>query len=56
MTVQTAVAIAGGYTERADETGARLTRRINGFVEEIEAPFDHVVRPGDTIYIRERFF
>ena len=56
MTVQTAVAIAGGYTERADETGARLTRRINGFVEEIEAPFDYVVRPGDTIYIRERFF
>lgn len=56
MTVRTAVAIAGGYTERADETGAKLTRRINGFVEEIEAPSDYVVRPGDTIYIPERFF
>ena len=56
MTVQTAVAIAGGYSERADETGARVTRRVNGFVEEIEATFDYVVRPGDTIYIRERFF
>lgn len=56
MTVRTAVAIAGGYTERADETGAKLTRRINGFVEEIDASSDYVVRPGDTIYIRERFF
>lgn len=56
MTVRKAVATAGGYTERADETGAKLTRRVNGFVEEIEAPFDYVVRPGDTIYIRERFF
>ncbi|RPG39364.1 MAG: polysaccharide export protein, partial [Hyphomicrobiaceae bacterium TMED74] len=56
MTVRTAVAIAGGYTERADENSAKLTRRVNGFVEEIEATSSDVVRPGDTIYIRERFF
>ena len=56
MTVRTAVAIAGGYTERADENSAKLTRRINGFVEEIEATSSDIVRPGDTIYIRERFF
>lgn len=56
MTVETAIAIAGGYTERASERKFRITRRINGFVEQIEAPGDYVVKPGDTIYVFERFF
>jgi polysaccharide export outer membrane protein len=56
MTVETAVAIAGGYTERASERTFRVTRRINGFVEQIEAPGDYVLRPGDTVYVFERFF
>lgn len=55
MTVETAIAIAGGYTERASERKFRITRRVNGFVEQIEAPGDYVVRPGDTIYVFERF-
>jgi len=55
MTVETAIAIAGGYTERASERKFRITRRINGYVEQIEAPGDYVVRPGDTIYVFERF-
>jgi len=56
MTVETAVAIAGGFSERASERKFRITRRINGFVEQIEAPGDYVVKPGDTIYVFERFF
>jgi polysaccharide biosynthesis/export protein len=56
MTVETAIAIAGGYTERASERKFRITRRVNGFVEQIEAPNDYVVRPGDTVYVFERFF
>ena len=40
MTVETAVAIAGGYTERASERTFRITRRVNGFVEQIVAPSD----------------
>jgi polysaccharide export outer membrane protein len=56
MTVETAVAIAGGYTERADENKFRVTRRVNGFVEQIEAPADYVLKPGDTVYVFERFF
>lgn len=56
MTVETAIAIAGGYTERASERKFRLTRRVNGFVEQIEAPGDYVVKPGDTVYVFERFF
>ncbi|HRY06044.1 MAG TPA: polysaccharide biosynthesis/export family protein [Hyphomicrobiaceae bacterium] len=55
MTVQTAIAIAGGYTERASERTFRITRRINGYVEQIEAPSDYVVKPGDTIFVYERF-
>lgn len=55
MTVETAIAIAGGYTERASERKFRITRRINGMVEQIEAPGDYVVKPGDTIYVFERF-
>lgn len=56
MTVETAIAIAGGYSERASDRKFRLTRRVNGFVEQIEAPGDYVVKPGDTVYVFERFF
>ena len=56
MTVETAVAIAGGYSERASTQKFRLTRRINGLVEQIEAPGDYVVQPGDTVTVFERYF
>lgn len=56
MTVETAIAIAGGYSERASTRNYRITRRINGFVEQIEAPGDYVVKPGDTVHVFERFF
>lgn len=56
MTVKTAVAIAGGYSERADERKIQITRRINGLVERMDVPDDYVVQPGDTLYVYERFF
>lgn len=56
MTVETAVAIAGGYTERASDSRFRISRRSNGMAEQIEAPADYVVRPGDTVFVFERFF
>ncbi len=56
MTVETAIAIAGGHTERASDRKYRITRRVNGFVEQIEAPGDYVVKAGDTVYVFERFF
>lgn len=56
MTVETAVAIAGGYTERASERTFRITRKMNGIVQQIEAPSDTRLRPGDTVYVFERFF
>lgn len=56
MTVQTAIAIAGGYTYRADQRGVVITRRgqdtpIRGY-----AANDELVMPGDTIYVDERYF
>ena len=56
MTVETAVAIAGGYTERASSRSFRLTRRINGMVDQMEVPSDYVVQAGDTVYVFERLF
>ncbi|MCH9807695.1 MAG: polysaccharide export protein [Alphaproteobacteria bacterium] len=56
MTVETAVAIAGGYTERASKRSFRITRRIDGYVEQIDAPSDYVVKAGDTVFVYERFF
>ncbi|MEQ1694545.1 MAG: polysaccharide biosynthesis/export family protein [Hyphomicrobiaceae bacterium] len=55
MTVETAVAIAGGYSDRASLQKFRISRRINGLVEVIEAPSDYVVQPGDTVTVFERF-
>lgn len=56
MTVQTAVAIAGGYTPRATQRHVTLTRRADGLATEMSVPTSYVVLPGDTIYVEERFF
>ncbi len=56
MTVRTAVAIAGGYTERARERKVKLTRRVNGRETTFKVRDSYTVLPGDTIYVTERFF
>lgn len=56
MTVQSAVAIAGGFSERASERRMQITRRINGVIEKIDVPPDYVLLPGDTVYVNERWF
>jgi polysaccharide export outer membrane protein len=56
MTVRTAVAIAGGYSERADKRKIQIMRRISGLVEKLDVPDDYPVRPGDTLLVYERFF
>ncbi len=56
MTVETAVAIAGGYSERANERRVRISRRIDGLMEVMDVPPDYVVQAGDTVYVYERFF
>ena len=56
MTVESAVAIAEGYTERAKQCMVRLTRKFGGVMSTVMVPTDYPVQPGDTIYVLERFF
>jgi polysaccharide export outer membrane protein len=56
MNVETAVAIAGGYTPRARKDEAELTRTENGRTITSNVPVTQPVKPGDTIFVHERFF
>ena len=56
MTVQNAVAIAGGFAPRGAQDSVDLTRIISGHPYTVDAPLTFAVRPGDTINVRERFF
>lgn len=56
LTVQTAVAIAGGYTYRAEQDYAEVTRQHEGRIIHGEATPNTPIYPGDTINIVERYF
>jgi polysaccharide biosynthesis/export protein len=56
MTVQNAVAVAGGYTARGSHSDVDITRVFDGRPVTFSAPPTFPVRPGDTIAVRERFF
>jgi polysaccharide export outer membrane protein len=56
MTVETAVAIAGGFGPRALHSPVTVSRNGNGQVFRFEAPITAQIRPGDTIQVKERWF
>jgi polysaccharide biosynthesis/export protein len=56
MTVQTAIAIAGGFTSRAQQQNTDVTRKINGDIITGRVPITDPIMAGDTIYVRERLF
>ncbi|CAH1659970.1 Capsule polysaccharide export protein [Hyphomicrobiales bacterium] len=56
MTVQTAVAIAGGFSPRADQNEVQITRQQGGKVVIGTVPLTYPVQPGDTIMLKERWF
>ena len=56
MTVQNAIAVAGGYSSRANQANADLTRKINGEILTGRVLISDPVLAGDTIYVRERLF
>ena len=56
MTVQNAIAVAGGYSPRAYQGNVDITRRINGEILTGRVSISDPVMAGDTIYVRERFF
>jgi len=56
MTVQKAVAVAGGFTPRAVECCIEITRTVGGEPATFSAPLSYPVKPGDTLTVQERFF
>lgn len=56
LTVQKAIALAGGFSPRANQADADITRTINGKIMTGRVLTSDPLLPGDTIYIRERLF
>jgi polysaccharide export outer membrane protein len=56
MTVQQAIALAGGLNERGSDRRIRVTRVVNGKLAESGIDLQDKVQPGDTITIATRFF
>ena len=56
MTVETAVAIAGGFSPRAFRKTVTVTRIIHGQQVRLTVPVTYPLRPGDTVNVQERWF
>jgi len=56
MTVETAVAIAGGFGARASKQKVELTRNAPGQQMRGDVPLTYPLQPGDTIVVKERWF
>ena len=56
MTVETAIAIAGGFGPRADRSKVTVSRTIGGQTTRASVPLSYPLRPGDTLRIDERWF
>ena len=56
MTVEKAIAIAGGFAPRALKRTVELTHTAQGQQIKSEVPLDYPLRPGDTVLVKERWF
>ena len=56
MTVENAIAIAGGFTPRASKDKVTITRKVQGVPTRTVLPLRYPIRPGDTVEISERWF
>jgi polysaccharide export outer membrane protein len=56
MTAETAIAIAGGFTPRADRKKVDVSRNADGQMYRGKVPLPFPLRPGDTILVSERWF
>lgn len=54
LTVRQAIAEAGGLTERGSTRGVKIIRKQNDKEVELDADMSDLVRPNDTIRIRQR--
>lgn len=56
ITVQKALAMAGGVTERGAQSRTKIQRIVNGRLVEIKAKMSDLVQPNDTLVVPQRFF
>lgn len=56
MTIDDAVALAGGYTIHADQQMIRVTTHASQALATDERPPTASFFPGDTLYVKERWF
>jgi polysaccharide biosynthesis/export protein len=56
MTVEKAIAIAGGFAPRASKDNVEITRSVPGQQFKGQVPLSYPVRPGDTVLVKERWF
>ena len=56
MTVLNAIAVAGGFSTRANQRDVDVTRKVNGNILTGRVPITDPILAGDTIYVRERLF
>jgi polysaccharide export outer membrane protein len=56
MTVEQAIALAGGLTEKGTNRGIKATRLIKGKSTEVQLNLDDRVQPNDVITIKQRWF
>jgi polysaccharide export outer membrane protein len=56
MTVEKAIAIAGGFAPRAYKQTVELTHTARGRQIKSDVPLSYRLRPGDTLLVKERWF
>jgi polysaccharide export outer membrane protein len=55
-TIQQAIAMAGGLSERGSDRGITVTRMVNGKNTDVKVTLEDKIQPNDTITVRNRFF
>ena len=56
MTVQQAIALAGGLNDRGSDRRIKISRLVNGKLTEVSVELEDKIQAGDTLMISARFF
>jgi polysaccharide export outer membrane protein len=56
MTIQQAIALAGGLTERGSDRRLTVSRQVSGKLTQVPVRLENQVQANDTINVPQRFF
>jgi polysaccharide biosynthesis/export protein len=56
ISVQQAIALAGGLNDRGSDRRIKISRLVNGKLTEVSVDLEDKIQPGDTVMISGRFF